>query len=177
MGQPRLNNTADDQLRREKFSAAYGPDRNRLHGRHAPNDAVVLIAGDSYTHVDEVGDEDTYPAQFERILDVPTANLGVTGYGPDQALLKLESQAHLYPRAKLAILSILYDDASRMLNSLHPILQYPTGRHFGLKPFIEDGTFREIIGRHPYRSLESFTASARVPFDEDYWRRSTAAFP
>ena len=46
------------------------------------------MAGDSFTQGNEVSDQDTYPAELERILGVPTANLGVSGYGPDQALLR-----------------------------------------------------------------------------------------
>src|ERR1043165_6490639 len=97
--------------------SSYDSHRTRLHGNRRPEDAVVLVAGDSYTHGNEVDDDETYPAQLERLLGVATANLGVSGYGPDQALLKLERMIELFPHAKSAVLSISYDDAARMLNS------------------------------------------------------------
>jgi hypothetical protein len=161
----------------EAVNSTYSSDRIRLHGRGMPHDAVVLFAGDSFTHGNEVSDQDTYPAEFERILGVPTANLGVSGYGPDQALLKLESQIKNFPRAKVVILSIGYGGAAYMLNSFRPLVQSPTGRHFGLKPYVDDGTFHEIIGGDPYRSFDAFKAATLSAFDEDYWRRPRPTFP
>jgi hypothetical protein len=161
----------------EEVTSTYSDERIRLHGKRMPSDAVVLIAGDSYTHGNDVADDETYPAQLERILGVPTANLGVSGYGPDQALLKLESQIERFPRAKVVVLSILYDDTARMLNRFRPLLQRPTGRHFGLKPFVDDGIFRDITGGDPYRSFDAFSAAALATFDEDYWRRTRSTFP
>ena len=144
-----------------EVESTYDSHRTRLHGDRRPGDAVILVAGNSYAHGNEVDDNETLPAQLEQLLGVPTANLGVSGYGPDQALLKLERMIELFPHAKFAILSISYDDATRMLNSFRPILQRPTGRHFGLKPFVTpDGLFREIIGGTPYRDFEAFIAAA-----------------
>jgi hypothetical protein len=161
----------------EEVTSTYNGDRIRLHGRGTPGDAVILIAGDSYTFGNEVADDETYPAQLEHILGVATANLGVSGYGPDQALLKLENQIDRFPLAKVVILSVLYDDTARMLNSFRPLVQRPTGRHFGLKPFVDDGTFREIIGGAPFRNFDAFKAAAISAFDEDYWRRAQPTFP
>ncbi len=161
----------------QEITYTYGRERTRLHGRAMPADATVLVAGDSYTHGNEVADEDTYPAELERILGVPTANLGVSGYGPDQAVLKLESQIDSFPLARLVVLSILYDDTSRMLNSFRPLLQRPTGRNFGLKPFVEGDAFREIVGGNPFRDFAAFKAAASSAFDADYWRRARPGFP
>jgi hypothetical protein len=168
----RTTNCAGDEV-----VATFNADRNRPHGKRAPGDAVILIAGDSYTVGNAVGDEDTYPAELERILKVPTANLGVSGYGPDQALLKLEQQIERFPRAQIAVLSILYDDTARMLNSFRPLLQRPTGRGFGLKPFVADGRFHGIIGANPYQDLDAFKAAVLSAYDEDFWRRRRATFP
>lgn len=161
----------------ETVVASYDENRTRLHGSRRPGDAVVLVAGDSYTHGNGVGDDDTYPAALERVLGVPTANLGVSGYGPDQALLKLEGAIDRFPNAKVAVLSILYDDSARMLNRFRPLLQRPTGRGFGLKPYVEDGAFHAIPGGAPYRDVASLLAAARSAYDTDYWRRARARFP
>jgi lysophospholipase L1-like esterase len=161
----------------EEVVATYDADRIRLHGARTPRDAVVLVAGDSYTHGNAVADDATYPAALERILGLPTANLGVSGYGADQALLKLEDALERFPNAKVAILSILYDDIARMLNRFRPILQRPTARAFGLKPYVEDGVFHRIPGGNPYRGFDSFVAAVRTAYDADYWRRPRARFP
>jgi hypothetical protein len=153
----------------------YGPARDRLHGNSA--DAVVVVAGDSLTHGDDVGDADTYPAALERILGVPTANLGVGGYDPVQALLKLEAGIAHFPKARVAVLSILDDDVHRMPNSYRPVLFANTGLHFGLKPHWRDGAFHGLVGDDPFRDLAAMRRAATTAFDTDYWRRARGRFP
>jgi hypothetical protein len=68
----------------------YDQDRLRVHSADPARDAIVLVAGDSFTHGDEVADTESFPASLERILQIPVANFGVGGYSPEQALLKLE---------------------------------------------------------------------------------------
>jgi hypothetical protein len=156
---------------------SYDEARVRLHGQRRPQDAIVLVTGDSVTHGDDVADDDTYPAALERILGVPVANLGVGGYGPDQALLKLEALFARFPRARIAVLSILYDDTSRMVNSFRPVLFRDTGVHFGLKPFVRDGVFHPMLGGNPFRDLAAMRAAAEMAFDTDFWRRARPKFP
>jgi hypothetical protein len=156
---------------------SYDQARVRLHGERRPQDALILVTGDSYTQGADVSDEDTYPAALERILGAPVANLGVGGYGPDQALLKLETQIENFPRARVAILSILYDDTSRLVNSFRPVLNHSTGIHFGLKPFVRDGAFHPILGGDPFHDLTAMRAAAETAFDTDFWRRARRGFP
>jgi hypothetical protein len=153
----------------------YGPARDRLHGNST--DAVVVVAGDSYTEGGDVGDADTYPAALERILGVATANLGVGGYDPVQALLKLEAGIAHFPKARVAVLSILDDDVHRMMNSYRPVLFANTGLHFGLKPYFADSAFNGLVGDDPFRDLAAMRRAATVAFDMDYWRRAQGRFP
>jgi hypothetical protein len=46
----------------------------------------------------------------------------VGGYGPEQALLKLEGLIDRFPSARVVVLAITYDDFSRMVNSYRPVL-------------------------------------------------------
>jgi hypothetical protein len=153
----------------------YGPARERVHGHSA--DAVVLVAGDSFTEGGDVGDSDSYPAALERSLGVATANLGVGGYDPVQALLKLEASIAHFPKARVAVLTILDDDVLRMLNSYRPVLFTGTGLHFALKPHWGDGAFRGLIGGDPFADLAAMRQAANTAFDTDYWRRPKADFP
>jgi hypothetical protein len=155
----------------------YDADRLRVHGPTTLGDAVVLAAGDSFTHGDEVDDQHTFPAVLERSLGVPVANLGVGGYGPDQALLRLESLIDRAPRARVMVLAIMNEDAERMLNSYRPAL---TGRYselFTLKPYLRDGEFIPIPGGDPFRSFETMRAAVIDAFDHDFWARPRAGFP
>ncbi|TMB19842.1 MAG: hypothetical protein E6J71_10235 [Deltaproteobacteria bacterium] len=50
----------------------------------------IVAIGDSFTFGDDVGDDETFPAQLQRSLAAAEVlNLGVHGYGHDQMLLRL----------------------------------------------------------------------------------------
>jgi hypothetical protein len=50
----------------------------------------VLAAGDSFTEGWEVKDSESWPAQLERLIEVPVINAGVGSYGADQTVLRAE---------------------------------------------------------------------------------------
>jgi hypothetical protein len=160
-----------------EISYSYDQDRLRVHSAAPARDAVVLVAGDSYTHGDEVADSESFPASLERILQVPVANFGVGGYGPDQALLKLEGLIDRFPRTRVVVLAIVYENVRRMVNSYRPVYFQDTGIQFGLKPYVLDGEFHGLIGNDPFRDFQSMVAAANVGFDTDFWRRARARFP
>jgi hypothetical protein len=161
----------------ETVTYTYGEHRERLHGRGDSPDAVILVAGDSFTHGDDASDDETYPAALERMVGVPVANLGVPGYGPLQALLKLEGSLDRFPRARVAILSIMHDDGRRMLNSFHPILFSRSRNFFGLKPYLRAGEVHGLVGGDPFVDLAAMRKAAELAFDSDYWRRPRSKFP
>ena len=72
-------------------------------------------------HGDEVADSESFPASLEGILQVPVANFGVGGYGPEQAVLKLEGLIDRFPRARVVVLAIMYENVRRMVNSYRPV--------------------------------------------------------
>jgi hypothetical protein len=160
-----------------EITYTYDQDRLRVHGTFPAREAVVLVAGDSYTHGDEVTDSESFPASLESILQVPVANFGVGGYGPEQALLKLEGLIDRFPGARVVVLAIMYDDVGRMVNSYRPVYYRETGITFGLKPSVLDGEFRGLIGGDPFRDFPSMLAAASAGFDTDFWRRARARFP
>ena len=160
----------------EEITYTHNADRVRLHGS-TPSDAVILVAGDSYTHGDEVADHATYPAELERLLAVPVANLGVGGYGPEQALLKLEGLIDRFPKARVAVLSIMYENTRRMVNSYRPVYYRDTGMRFGFKPFMRDGALHGLVGGDPFRDLPALRKAADDAFDSDFWARPRPQFP
>jgi hypothetical protein len=68
--------------------------------------------GDSFTFGDWVADTETWPAYLERMLGVKVYNAGVSSYGFDQTVLRLE---RLIPQLKptIVIASLIEDDISR----------------------------------------------------------------
>jgi hypothetical protein len=160
----------------EEITYTHSIDRIRLHGS-TPSDAIILVAGDSYAHGDEVADYATYPAELERLLAVPVVNLGVGGYGPEQALLKLEGMIDRFPKARVAVLSIMYENTRRMVNSYRPVYYPDTGMRFGFKPFMRDGALHGLIGGDPFRDLPALLKAADDAFANDFWARPRPQFP
>jgi hypothetical protein len=56
----------------------------------------VVAVGDSFTFGQCVDDDETYPAAIEEALGIEALNLGVMGYGHDQALLRLRRDGFPY---------------------------------------------------------------------------------
>src|SRR5882672_5185555 len=51
---------------------------------------AVLAVGDSFTEGWEVKDAESWPAQLEKLIEVPVVNAGVGSYGADQTVLRAE---------------------------------------------------------------------------------------
>jgi hypothetical protein len=101
----------------------------------------------------------------------------VGGYGPEQALLKLEGLIDRFPSARVVVLAITYNNISQMVNSYRPVYSRGADFLFGLKPYVLDGKFYGLIGGDPFRDFQSMLAAANVGFDTDFWRRARARFP
>ena len=80
--------------------------------RPASRDGLILAVGDSFTYGDEVRDEETWPAQLQRISGRPVLNGGVTGYGFDQIVLRAEQLTALH-RPSTVIVSFIAADIWR----------------------------------------------------------------
>ena len=70
------DNPAGQSRRRPNCSGVmmtytYDQDGLRVHSTSPAHDAVVLVAGDSFTHGDDVADGESYPASLERIPSSP----------------------------------------------------------------------------------------------------------
>ncbi len=96
------------------------------------------MVGDSYTHGSEVADDDAFPAQLAKILGLSVANHAVGGHGPVQAFLNLKEKIELYPKAKVVILGMMYENIFRMVNSYRPVLAEKSSA-YRFKPYIENG--------------------------------------
>lgn len=77
-----------------------------------PAGRAVLAVGDSFTFGDQVHDEESWPAQLERLLQRPVYNGGVFGYGFDQTVLRAEQLLQRFDVDQL-VCSLIADDLSR----------------------------------------------------------------
>ncbi len=138
--------------------------------------AEVIVVGDSYSNGREVADNETYPARLSELLGVSVANHGVGGYGPTQSLLYLQQNISRYPRARVVVMGIMYENLYRMVNSYRPVL-YSGASDYALKPYMRDGRVVSHPGSEVFESLELFRQAAGKAFDEDFWARPVARFP
>ncbi len=110
----------------------FADDGTRAHNREAPaaTGPSILALGDSMTEGYAAGDNETWPADLERLTGRLVLNAGVRGYGLDQMVLRAE---RLVPELRPAtlVLAFIADDISRTALSV---------RDFRSKPyFVPDG--------------------------------------
>ena len=88
-------------------------DGLRFNGeRPESSDGSILTVGDSFTYGDEVSDEESWPAQLQRLTGRHVLNGGVTGYGFDQTVLRAEQLAAAH-KPSVIIVSFIADDILR----------------------------------------------------------------
>ncbi|TAJ97448.1 MAG: hypothetical protein EPO10_18725 [Reyranella sp.] len=86
----------------------------RAQNREAPRaiGPSIMTFGDSMTEGYAVGDNETWPAELERITGRPVLNAGVRGYGLDQMVLRAERLVPEF-RPATVVLAFIADDISR----------------------------------------------------------------
>jgi hypothetical protein len=136
----------------------------------------IVVCGDSFTFCQEVDDDAAWPRQLEELWpEAEVPNLGVGGYGTDQALLRFRRDA---PRGRIdaALVGLLLENVGRNVNRYRP-LWYPNADSPAVKPrfvvgpagalelvpqpfetraafvdAVEDGTILERVAEHEYWS-------------------------
>jgi hypothetical protein len=132
-----------------------------------PGGPRIAIVGDSFTFGMEVPFESSWGALLERSLgaNASVLNLGVDGYGVDQAVLRYERDARAWKPA-VAILGFINHDLVRSL-SVYPFLSFPEwGLPFTKPRYVLDkGKLRLLTDRleSPAR-LFSTGSIADLPF-------------
>jgi lysophospholipase L1-like esterase len=138
--------------------------------------AEIVVVGDSYTHGSEVADDDAFPAQLAKDLGLSVANHAVGGYGPVQAFLNLKEKIGLYPKAKVVILGMMFENIFRMVNSYRPVLAGKSSE-YRFKPYMHEGHILPNPGQDAFVNIDSFLAHANEAFDNDFWSKPRHQFP
>jgi lysophospholipase L1-like esterase len=79
---------------------------------HLSTDGVIAAVGDSYTFGEDVGDKEAWPAQLQGLTGRRVLNAGVSGYGFDQIVLRVERLAEA-SKPSVVIVSFIADDIYR----------------------------------------------------------------
>lgn len=93
--------------------------RSSREYRRSPPDGVIRVAafGDSFTHCDEVAEEDSWESILEQSLGggVEVLNFGVSAYGTDQAFLRYREQGQPF-HPHVVVLGLAITDMKRNVN-------------------------------------------------------------
>ncbi|MCB1737508.1 MAG: hypothetical protein KDI42_05240 [Gammaproteobacteria bacterium] len=127
--------------------------------------------GDSFTHADQVGNEDTWESALEHqdpTLEV--LNFGVGGYGVDQAFLRYQKMGRTYP-AEMVLIGFMSENIYRHVNRFRPFYARNTGIVMGKPRFVSrDGALTVLPNPLPdteaYRALLSDTDASLARLGE-----------
>ena len=104
----------DERGFRRPFTREQSPRR--------PDRPLLAVYGDSLVLAENVRFEETFVEQLRGVLlergrDVDTVNAGVTGYGPDQALFKLEDEVEWLEPDIVVLVVCAHNDAGDVLRN------------------------------------------------------------
>lgn len=164
---------------------ADGLRANREYSHEPSSDKMrIAVFGDSFTHGEQVNNDETWPHQLGEILDqAEVINFGVSGYGIDQAYLRWHSMGQLY-QPDVVILGLVDADVFRVVNVMRPLYLYSTGIPFSKPRFVwgEERALHlinspTITPEAIVETLRSFPDSPLAPYEyfykpadfEDHW--------
>jgi hypothetical protein len=153
------------------FDPDLGWDRDPIARNYVATKRYLAQSyGDSYVEGAEVGAEDTWQAHFERLTGQAILNLGVGGYGLDQAVLKFEKYGRQYP-TRIAILGLYHQPYRRAL-SYHPFYYFSNkdAYTFAFKPVFVKNHDRFELLRPPCATPACVVEVLSQP-DHEVWRR------
>jgi hypothetical protein len=133
----------------------YDASRSRVYSGYEAASAEVLLVGDSYTHGDEVGDDETIAAHLFARHGIRAANLGVGGYSPLQATLKARKSLGNFPKARIVVLGIMYENIRRIVNLTAITINPNVGWNLGIRPYALPDTIR-FVPPSAYADLVGF---------------------
>lgn len=122
-----------------------------------PPPGILRLAafGPSFTHGDEVGDDQTWTAQIEQSRpNVEVMNWGVGGYGTDQAYLRYQTQGVNY-QPHIVIIGFEEENLFRNVNRFRPFYRNDTGLPLTKPVFIFEGEQLKLL-KNPFDEFDTF---------------------
>lgn len=162
------------------YATPFG-ERARPHEYGHP---VALAFGDSFTHGDEVNDDETWPQALADQFRADVYNFGVGGYGADQALLRFRQVARNV-KAPVMLFAFELNNIARVVNRYRPFLLPTTGIALSKPRFILERGGLKLLP-NPVERLEDLSRLTDPAFveslgEDDYWyavaRGPSLSFP
>lgn len=146
---------------------------DRVFASSPPANVVrIVTVGDSFTHGDEVANDQTWQYHLESQADgLEMLNLGVGGYGTDQALLRWRRDGRAF-NAHITILGIWPENICRNLSIVRYYLQ-PNGAFMTKPRFVIERDQLRLINS-PVLAGEQLVQAVTNPDNDDvlafdYW--------
>ena len=127
----------------------------------------IAAYGDSFTFGEDVANNETWPHYLSELTGDRVANFGVSGYGPDQALLRLVGHLESGQVPDIIVLGVLSENIARLVNVWRAA--YTKGEPLNFKPILWkynddvrwiapplrspisiDGALRAVLAARPY---------------------------
>lgn len=159
----------------DAFDATYDAAGARVYLGYDARRAAVLLIGDSYTAGDEVGNEHTIAAHLYKRTGIVSANMGIGGYSPLQAVLNFERRASNFPSARVVVLGIMHENIRRNVNSYVAVFTGAEGV-LGIRPYVSEGAIR-LVPPEIFDSLDQFKVYAVSALQNDFWTTPAFSFP
>jgi len=139
----------------------------------------VSAYGDSFVYGADVKNDQTFPHYLAEYFGSGVANFGVSGYGPDQAILRLERHLSLGQRPKVVVLGMPGENIARVVN-IYRKLYIPLEHPELAKPiFVEhEGAWQIVNVMKVQGELEDMGRRvAALVRRYDYWHVQNALRP
>lgn len=130
----------------------------------------VICIGDSFTHGDEVLYEQTWPYYLAKATGKKTLNLGVGGYGIDQAFLRYK-YAHV--TGQTIILGLISGDLERATTQIYNL----TGGGLKTKPIFSFQNNEVSIFNSPSIYGESLESEFKKGVESEFFKREKNYYP
>ena len=88
----------------------------------SPDEKIIRVAtfGDSFTHGEEVKNDDTWQEQLNRLdHNLEVINFGVGGYGLDQSFLRYKTEGKIY-HPHIVLIGFMQENINRSVNVFRP---------------------------------------------------------
>lgn len=162
-----------------KWEAYYNEDGSRKTCNTRPvRKYDIVCVGDSFTHGNETDDCKTFPAVLEKLFKVNVGNFGVGGYDVVQSVLQYEAVLSRIDPPTIGILSIMYENGRRNLNSFRPVYvnYFDLYEAFLFKPYFDGTQIKDPVIRKD-NTFEHYKSQAHDAFINDFWAKPKLTFP
>ena len=142
------------------YDTPYG-ERPRPRSYERP---LITTYGDSFTQGGEVDPSETWQVYLADLLQADVYNLGVGGYGTDQAHLKYLKYGDTL-KTRFVMLGIMTENINRCLNSYRPFYYAKTGTRLTKPRFILNGNGLQLQD-NPIQKPTDLPLLGSIPFLE-----------